>query len=326
MSRGGILEDPRAEAAVAWMVEIASGDMSAADYRSFEAWLHEDARNEAAWIRLNGSLMPYGVAARQDGARSFLVKRAAKRPASRRTILASFAGVCGTATLGLAVTDRFLPLRDVFADHFTRTAQQERLTLADGSELVLGARTAVDLRYEPGRRGIHLIDGEIMLRIAPRSASFRVDAESLALEATAGTFVVQKWSDESAVTGIEGAGRVLRASWPTQDVGRGQRIAFRRGVTTRHTVDPGAAIAWLDGLLVVNDQPVATIVEALRPYFPGVIRLNPVVAPIHATGVFSLKDPNAALDALAESLNLSVTRIAGYWVAIDPPVGTVTPT
>ncbi|WP_019903448.1 FecR domain-containing protein [Methylobacterium sp. 77] len=324
MSRGGILEDPRAEAAVAWMVEIASGDMSAADYRAFETWLHEDACNEAAWIRLNGSLMPYGVAARQDGARAFLVKRGAKRPPSRRAMLASFAGFCGTATVGLGVADRFLPLRDVFADHYTRTAQQERVTLPDGSELVLGARTAVDLRYEPGRRGIHLIDGEIMLRVAPRAASFRVDAESLALEATAGTFVVQKWSDESAVTGIEGTGRVLRVAGTVQDLARGQRIAFQRGNTIRQTVDPGAAIAWLDGLLVANDQPVATIVEALRPYFPGVIRLSPAVAPIHATGVFSLKDPNAALDALAESLNLSITRIAGYWVAIDVPTGTGT--
>ncbi len=41
-------------------------------------------------------------------------------------------------------------------------------------------------------------------------------------------------------------------------------------------------------------------------------------AGLRATGVSSLPNPNAALDALAESLGLSLTRISRLWIKLGP--------
>ncbi|MCJ2074993.1 DUF4880 domain-containing protein [Methylobacterium sp. E-016] len=317
MTAATMLDDPRAEAAIAWMVEINSGEMSEKAYREFEAWLQADQRNESVWIRLQESLLPCGVAARQGLVRGSVTKRLMQRRQSRRTVLASLAGVFGIGTAGLALTDRFLPLNHILADQVTLTAQQKRLTLVDGSELVLSPRTAVDLQYEPGLRAMRLLDGKVLMRIAARSVPFHAQVEDVTLNTEAGTFLVERREGVLTLSGLEGAARVGRGG-AGDGLSRGEQIEFAGGRVRRRAFDIESATAWLDGLLVAKDRPLGSIVDGIRPYFPGVIRLDPAVTSLHATGVFSLVNPSDTLDALAESLGLSINRIAGYWVTLRP--------
>ncbi len=317
MTIAAALDDPRAEAAIAWMVEINSGEMSDRTYGEFEAWLHADPRNESVWIRLQENLMPCSVAARQGLPRGTMTRRLMRQQQTRRSVLAGFVGVCGVGTTGLALTDRFLPLNHILADQVTLTAQQKRLTLADGSELVLAPRTAVNVRYEPGLRAVQLLQGKMLMRVADRSVPFHAEAGDATLVSQAGVFLVERYGGVLTLSGLEGLGRVGRGG--TQDgLGRGEEIEIADGRVRRRTVDIESATAWLDGLLVAKDRPLGSIVDGIRPYFPGVIRLDPAVGALRATGVFSLVNPSDTLDALAESLGLSITRIVKYWVTLQP--------
>ncbi|MCY1644731.1 FecR family protein [Methylorubrum sp. SL192] len=312
------LEDPRAEAAVGWMVEMGSGPMSEHQIRAFEAWLEADPLNEAAWIRLQGGMMPYGIASRHRLQPDLLARRRGRSP-TRRTLLTGLCAVLGAGAAGGSLLNRFVPLGGVLADHVTLTAQNRSVPLADGSETVLSPRTAMNLRYEPGLRGIQLVSGEVLVRIASRATPFHVTVGPLTLRAQAGIFVLEDRNEVVTVTGVQGTGELagLGAEGP-QAVAPGDLLEFGDGRLHRLVADRDAATAWLDGLLVAKDRPLAAIVDKLRPYFPGVIRVDPSVSALRVTGVFSLKDPSAALDALAESLDLSISRLTHYWVSLGP--------
>ncbi|WP_243457380.1 FecR/PupR family sigma factor regulator [Ottowia testudinis] len=62
--------DPIAARAIAWMVQLRSGEASAADHAAFDAWRRADPRHEAAATRMERALgrlneLPQGLAPRQ---------------------------------------------------------------------------------------------------------------------------------------------------------------------------------------------------------------------------------------------------------------------
>lgn len=311
-------DDQPVEDAIGWMVELCSGAATRRQTRAFEAWLAADPRHAEAWARLQKGLAPCGIAAEQDLPPGRLTRQLAARRPDRRAVLAGVTAALGLGAAGAVLADRFVPLGDLLADHVTRTAEQARLRLADGSEVVLGPRSALDVDYALGRRGVRVIEGEALLQVAPRAAPFRLEAGALSLTAASGRFLIEKRSDRLAATGLEGTGQIAFGSQTAGPIGRGERVVLRGGRPDRRPIDVEEAAAWLDGLLVAKDRPVASIVQALRPYFPGLIRVDPAVAELRASGVFPLRRPREALDALAAALDLSVGSVAPYWISLGP--------
>ncbi|MEH3118171.1 MAG: FecR domain-containing protein [Methylorubrum populi] len=312
-------EDAHAEAAIQWMVEMNSGEMSEIQVRAFETWLKTDHANETAWIRLQEGLMPCGIAARNGMmGHDVLTRRLAAGRQNRRTFIAGLASLIGVGTIGSGIADRFVPLGNILADRFTRTGGQETVALADGSELVLASRTAINIVYETGLRAVQLLDGEVLVRAASRATPFEIRAGSMALETFGGTFLVEGRAERLAVTGVEGSGRVRHVPGGHEPVASGDMVEFAGGHRRRRKVDIEAATAWLEGLLVAKDSDLLAITTQLQRYFSGIIQVDPAIADLRATGVFSLRNPEAALDALAESLDLSLTRVSRLWIKLGP--------
>jgi transmembrane sensor len=67
----------------------------------------------------------------------------------------------------------------------------------------------------------------------------------------------------------------------------------------------------------VHDRPLQDVVDALRPYQPGVLRISLQAARLRVTGSFPLDDSERTLAALARSLPIAVQRRTGWWVSID---------
>lgn len=310
--------DPRAEIAIGWMVELASGDMSDEQYRRFEAWLKADPRNESVWITLQEGLMPLGVAARQRLPSRALTDRLRTINASRRTLMTGVLSCVGLIPIGMAAMDRFVPLADIMADQVTRTGEKSHLVLADGSGLVLGPRTAVDILFTKDVRKLRLHGGEVMVKVTSQATPFHLVAGSEALRAETGQFIVAKRRGALSFTGIEGQGAV--GSRPAHLLGPGDRVLYSNGRSEKTRVDLEVTTAWLDGLLIAKDRAVGAIIDDIRPYFPGVIRVDPVIDAMRATAVLDLGRPNHALDTLAASLQLSIARITPYWVSIGPRI------
>ena len=78
--------------------------------------------------------------------------------------------------------------------------------------------------------------------------------------------------------------------------------------------DPDA-LAWRQGRLVVSGRPLAEVVGTLARYRTGrVLLLDRAAAARPVSGVFDLTDVDHALDLLADSLALRVTRLPGLVV------------
>ena len=77
------------------------------------------------------------------------------------------------------------------------------------------------------------------------------------------------------------------------------------------------ATAWVDGFLQVRDRPLAEVIDALRPYHNGVLRLDPAVAGLRVSGLYRLDNPQQILDTLARTLPIHITRRTGLWVTVN---------
>lgn len=74
--------------------------------------------------------------------------------------------------------------------------------------------------------------------------------------------------------------------------------------------------AWLQGWLVAHNDPLLGLVEALRAYHKGWVRLDPAVAQLRVSRRFPLGDSAQILEILQQSLPIDVTQITDYLLLI----------
>ena len=64
-------------------------------------------------------------------------------------------------------------------------------------------------------------------------------------------------------------------------------------------------------------MPLADLVAELARYRRGVLRCDPAVAHLRASGLYSLRDTDRALDSLARALPVRVRRLSPWWVTVQ---------
>lgn len=72
-------------------------------------------------------------------------------------------------------------------------------------------------------------------------------------------------------------------------------------------------VDWLDGCIDVRNEPLGELIELLRPYRSGLLRISPEAARVRVYGVFPLDDSDQVLRSLGETLPIQVTRY-GFWL------------
>ncbi|MNQ73652.1 fec operon regulator FecR [compost metagenome] len=304
------------ESAVDWMVLLSSGSVAVADRVRFESWRQSDPRHAAAWETVNAAVTGSFDALGQGGQR-----RAAgavlQAPPARRRALRNMLMLALTASGLAALADRQTPLRTLTADLRTGTAERRIYTLPDGSELTLNARSAVDLDFSAGARRVRLRSGGVYARVAPdASRPFMVVSADGEVQALGTVFSVAREGASSVASVIEHSVEV-RAG--------GQRRILRADEGVRFGPDglgqPDAlladAAAWQSGMLVVHDEPLGAVVDALRPYRRGFIRITPAAARLRVLGAFPLDDTDRTLESLRQTLPIEVSAPGGWMVNID---------
>ena len=88
---------------------------------------------------------------------------------NRRHFLGSLFALGGAAA-GAVIANAYYPLAGLSDDLVTRTGERRLLRLPDGSQLLLNARTRVNLSYTHGARTLHLLEGAISLAARPDAA------------------------------------------------------------------------------------------------------------------------------------------------------------
>jgi transmembrane sensor len=247
--------------------------------------------------------------------------RRAAPPNWRRRPAIGLAAAAIAASLALVVLPE-IQMRFA-ADHVTATAEVRTVHLADGSAVQLGPQSALDVAYAGNERSVRLLEGEAFFEVvSDPDRPFRVRASSIDATVLGTAFEVRLDDRGVDVAVRRGAVRVDShddgpALSERLEAGDWIRMASS-GEVTRGVQPPAQIAAWLQGRLIVRDRPVGEVVDALRPYYGGIVILhgdNLLRQPL--TGVYDLSDPVSALKAVAGAQGAETYQLSPWVLVIS---------
>lgn len=321
------MADAVTDAAIGWLVQLRSGEATAADRAAFDAWLARDARHRQAWERLAGPVDgAFGIAraaaarvpAQADAVAAALARVAAQNRQRRRVLRGALA-LAGVGASTALVAERFVPLEHLLADHSTGTGARASFALADGSSLLLNARSAADSTVDAEGRLLRLRNGACIATVqADALRPFEAQCRDGSVQVAAGTsarFLLRQDATRSLAVALQG--RIALAS--ADDAAHALLVAGEASWLTPAALAPApetvaGATGWQQGRFIADDQPLGDVVDALRAYRPGVLRMSPQAARLRVYGSYPLDDSDRALAILADTLPVVVHRHSGGWL------------
>lgn len=326
--------DAVAEQAAEWIVRLTADDEAerADARRGFEAWKGADPRHAEAAARMEGfvgrmaSLRDGPAAAGAHPARRAIGAGLAgnRRGTGRKRLgstLAALALVVGCTWIGLGV----YPPRYLMADLRTPVGAWHTQQLADGTHVTLNSASAVNLRFDARRRAMELVKGEILVDVAKDATRpFLVETAHGSIRALGTRFVVRRDADATVLTMLESKVAVqaaARQAAPHGDglvVAAGQRVRIGAASVDRLAdVDVrGVNDSWKFHQLVVDDRPLAEVLDELNRHRPGRIGYDrTALAGMRISAVLPLDDTDRALRLLLAARPELRLRTLTPWLA-----------
>lgn len=301
-----------------WLVQLQSGTATEADHRAIQLWRNRSPQHALAWQRaeaLLGDLRAVpGSLASDTFQRLNDSKRVGRRQALHRLGLFLLAGPA------LWMACRELPWQQWSADQRTAIGEQKNLVLPDGTHLLINTGSAVNIAFDARERRIKLLEGEVLISTAKDPArSFVVETRHGSARALGTRFSVRVDGQHSHVLVTEGAVEMRPAHANTALIlNAGQQGAF--GSETFAAAQPldTAALSWEHGMLLARNTRLDDLLSELGRYRAGVLRCHHEVAALTVSGAFPLKDTDASLRLLQDTLPIRISSLTRYWVAIEP--------
>lgn len=303
-----------AEQAVHWLVELQEGGPDNHRQQAWQRWLEADAEHRRAWEHIQQvNLRLRGV----PGPLAHATLKAAPSAARRRALKALLLlGVASATGLGLRQQQLLPPL---LADYRSPFGERRQMPLEDGSQLHLNTASAVDVRFDGQRRLIHLLEGQLLLSVAPDSRPLYITTGQGVISAQRGRIDVRQLAGQTQAAVFEGV-----ANLSPQDL-RGYPLVLQPGRQTRfgrQQWSPPVATdansgAWVDGMLVAAGMRLGDFIGELSRYRRGHVQCDPQVADLRISGSYPLDDTDRILDLLTVALPLQVKRRTRYWVSVE---------
>ncbi|AUG09558.1 FecR domain-containing protein [Pseudomonas sp. S09G 359] len=310
------MNDELIDSATQWYVLLRSGQATAADWQRYHQWRAADPRHDALCQQLENRLGVFQVPQAQ-GVSGKVLQQALDAPSSRRQVLQVALAGAGVA-VGAALLAKPAGLADLTADIRTGTGERRTVMLDDGSELLLNAQSAADIQFDPQRRLVRLREGELLAKVASdRIRPFLIQTDQARLRAHGERFLVRERAGQGQVVALNGAVEIDGQNGERLQLAAGHEVHYDRAGFGLVQASSSGATAWVDGFLQVRDRPLAEVIDALRPYHNGVLRLDPAVAGLRVSGLYRLDNPQQILDTLARTLPIHITRRTGLWVTVS---------
>lgn len=310
------------EQAADWQLRLAE-DPTAHD--EFQRWLGQSPDNARAWEQMQRLWGALGELPAATAAPSPAVATPVRPRATRRRRWPAVAAACALLVLGVLLQ----PLASLHwrADYLTGIGETREVQLEDGSRVLLGPDSALRTRFGNSRRA-ELLRGQAFFQIAPDAQHpFITRAGDLSVRVLGTAFDLQR-NEGSAEVALQ-HGSVLAESIDASDSlklseqlkpGDRLRLDWAHGEVSRSRLDPARIAAWRDGSLFVENLPVAEIVDQLRRVTPGwIVIADSSLAQRRLSGVFDLRDPDRALNALAQSLAVDSRRLTPWLRTLGSP-------
>ncbi len=182
----------------------------------------------------------------------------------------------------------------------TTVGEQRAVELADGSVVHLNARSRITVHFSETSRDIQLIEGEALFKVKQDATRpFRVQASGAVVQAIGTQFNVDRRSDETRVSVIEGIVQVQAARLVA-----GQAVSLSdHGQITRHApVDIKQVTAWRERRLVFDRESLEDIAAEFNRYNrePQIRIEGEAIRKRQYIAVFDADDPESLLKFLAK--------------------------
>jgi transmembrane sensor len=301
------LRDPRTEYDAAdWHAQVLGGDV---DWEEFAAWLDADPSHQPAYDRL----VTLDAEVTEWAKHNDLLGPSAATPALSKPVHRWWIGGAIAASLVALVIS--VPLLRAPADEsatlYATASAQKTIDLGHGSQIRLDARSQLAMgsgghvRMDKGAAYFDIRGG------APQK-----------LEIASGDFIVRDIGTRFTVT--RNQGRLFVAveqglvdiSWhggAAAHLKAGQAFEGdeQTGTSTVEAITPEAVGSWRNGRLVYDQASLSAVASDLARYMDVPVEVDPSVANLKLSGVFSITNGSDLVDQITAILPVEAQRSGG---------------
>ena len=284
-----------------------------------EGWRARSAQHARIWEKVAAA---HGMSGKILSDRAKAERRAKTKLSRRKFVIGGAAGVGAIAAGSVLVPDAIVWAR---ADYLTAKGEIRRVELADGSFATLGPESALALDYRPERRGVELLRGMSYFEVAKDAQRpFSVRTGRLTATALGTAFDV---SEDAGLISVSVAEGIVEAQRPGAGAAAnvqltvGDWMAFdpASDAIDRGKRDAGQIAAWRDAIVVADREPVSALVARISRWCPGrVVIADPFIGAQRVSGLFDLRDPHRALEAVVHPAGGRVRQLSSFLTIISP--------
>lgn len=206
------------------------------------------------------------------------------------------------------------------ASYETRAGKTRTVSLPDGTVVILGGKTRIEVVMSVDRREVALIDGQAQFDVTPDKARpFLVSAGAAEVNVVGTVFDVRIGSDATTLSVLEGRVEVAGGSYTgsplsARAVTAGQQVDILSGgrITPAKAFDPAQVTGWQRGRLYFDNVPLRELVTDVERYSSLSIRLgDPDVGDLRVSASFHVDQIDQVLEGLAAGFPIEVRRQDG---------------
>ncbi len=295
--------------AIAWLARLSDCEATAEDRRAFECWrsqgpAHARAYDKIARVWGDHTLDSAALSVARNGSASREIRMPAEGRVRRRVL--AVAACLVALILGAMYFDLATRIQ---ADYQTSAGERRTVRLPDHSLVTLNTQSAIATSFNGSVRRVRLLKGEAFFKVQHETGRpFIVDAAETATRAVGTEFVVRHRPGSDRVTVLDGVVEVSAREGGriTERLPAGRMVETEQGrLSPAQPVNLASASAWLQGLLIVDEVPLAQVIEEVRRYHPGAIFFwNQQIGQQRVTGTYNLEDPSNILFHLSKTFPL----------------------
>ncbi len=303
-----------------WLLRLTSGHATGADAEAFRRWAGQSSAHAQAFTLAREMWQALGPAEQlRQQEQTFAAQSAPAKAIDHPRRFGRRAFLGGAIAASVAVVVARPALLDVWslgADFHTGVGEQRRVDLTQGVVLELNTQTRISQRtVAAGGAAIEVLSGEVEVQTL---TPLRVLAGRGELLAEGARFNVRTLDGSVCVTCLEGQVNIQV---------QGQRVSLEHGRQLTYNdhqqgqpsaFDPTEVMAWRNQMLVFNDAPLATVIDEINRYRPGMIVLmNAELGRRKVQARFSLDQLAGVAVLIRDAYGATITQLPGGVVLVS---------
>jgi transmembrane sensor len=307
-------------AAAQWFARLGEAPADPDLQQRWQAWHAADPQHQWAWQRV--AMLQAQLNQAQGALGHDVLERVGQQgPALQRRMLLK--GLLLGSALGALGWRGYRDAPAWLADVRTAIGEQRRLTLSDGSRLILNTGSAVDIAFSNDTRQLRLRAGEIFVETAADHRPFMVSTGEGYIRALGTRFSVRQQDHQTRVCVYQHAVVVnpINAGGEQTRLDSGHGLLFDNTRILHRMPLASTDAAWTEGQLVVDDWRLDHLLEELQRYRTGYLGCDTAVGHLRVSGAYSLTDLDLTLATVARSLPVKLVRHTRFWTRVEPLSG-----